>query len=146
MANYNCVIRSNYFHVVDEERFRLLMSRVYGCEDSVELWEGKDWDGNTVFAFGCYGGIGGVENASEDEDEDMEESAYDEFIAELQACVAEDDAIIIFESGHEKLRYVVGSAFVITRTSTDYFDLKHIVVQEVAKMIGQPGWQTGCEY
>lgn len=146
MASYSCVIRSNYFHVEDEERFRLLMSRVYGSEDPVEFWEGKDWDGNTVFAFGCYGGIGGVEDAAGDEDEDAEESAYDEFISELQACVAKNDAIIIFESGHEKLRYVVGSAFVITRTETDYFDLKHIVVQEVAKMIEQPGWQTGCEY
>ena len=30
MANYCCTIRTNYFHVKDEDAFRQMMSRVYG--------------------------------------------------------------------------------------------------------------------
>lgn len=37
------------------------MSCVYGCEDSMELWEEKDKDGKTVFGFGAYGGISALE-------------------------------------------------------------------------------------
>ena len=108
MANYCCTIRTNYFHVKDEDKFRDLMSRVYGCEDSIHLWEEKDSDGKAVFGFGVYGGIAGLRNAQEDEDDDVDESSYDEFIDGLQSCVADNDAIIIMEAGNEKMRYVVG--------------------------------------
>lgn len=37
MANYECVLRSNYFHVKDEEGFRLFMNTVSG--DDMNLWE-----------------------------------------------------------------------------------------------------------
>lgn len=33
MANYCCTIRTNYFHVKDETKFRSLMEQVYGSED-----------------------------------------------------------------------------------------------------------------
>ena len=46
MANYCCAIRTNYFHVKDADKFRKNMSRVYGCEDTVDLWEDEDADGN----------------------------------------------------------------------------------------------------
>ena len=95
MANYLCSVRTNYFHVKDEDKFREMMSQVYGCEDSVDLWQETDNEGKTVFGFGCYGGISGVINAKEDENEDVDETAFDEFISGLQKCVADDDAIII---------------------------------------------------
>lgn len=59
MANYCCTIRTNYFHVKDPEKFRELMDKVYG-EFEVEVWERNDENGNPMFAFGSYGGIGGV--------------------------------------------------------------------------------------
>ena len=55
MANYQCAIRTNYFHVQVPELFRQFMARVYGTEGSVELWEDKDTNGQPVFAFGSYG-------------------------------------------------------------------------------------------
>ena len=70
MANYRCVVRTNYFHVKDEEKFRELMSRVYGEEDTVSLWTENDPNGKTMFGFGCYGSISGLRNSQEDEDED----------------------------------------------------------------------------
>ena len=124
MANYYASTRTNYFRVKDEEEFRKFMAHVSGTEDRVELWEEKDKNGNTVFGFGTLGGIAGVtdyHNDSEDDGEDSE-ADFDAFLNALQTFVADDDAIIILESGHEKLRYVVGSAYIITRDHCDYYD------------------------
>ena len=42
MANYNCSIRTNYFHVKDAEKFREFMNHVLGSEDNIDLWEKTD--------------------------------------------------------------------------------------------------------
>lgn len=146
MANYCCTIRTNYFHVKDEEKFKELMSRVYGSEDAVELWESKDQEGKTVFGFGVYGGIAGVRNAEEDTDEDVDDTAYDEFIDGLQKCIAGDDAIIILESGNEKMRYIIGAATIITSTGCEHLDITSIAAQKAAEILENPDWQTRCEY
>lgn len=146
MANYCCAIRTNYFHVKNDAKFREFMSQVYGCEDAISLWEEKDDFGQTVFGFGLYGGISGLRNVRDDEDEDSNDSLYDEFITGLQACVAEDDAIIILEAGNEKLRYVVGSATVITSNGYEYMNITNFATAKAGKMLGNPTWQTRCEY
>ena len=66
MANYQCAVRTNYFHVQDPELFRQFMARVYGTEGSVELWEDKDANGRPIFAFGSYGGISGLRDVWEE--------------------------------------------------------------------------------
>lgn len=143
MANYYCTIRTNYFHVKDEEKFRALMDRVYGTEDDVKLFESHDKNGNPVFGFGTYGAIAGVRDSEYEEDD---ETSYDEYIDGLQECVADDDAIIILESGSEKLRYVIGAATIIT--SSDYYslDITFLASEKAAEMLGNPNWQTKCEY
>lgn len=146
MANYCCTIRSNYFHVNDEAAFEEFMGRVYGSEDNVELWKEKAKDGSTMYGFGCYGGIGGVRNAKADEDDDSDESAYDEFISGLQQFVCADDAIIILESGNEKMRYVIGSATVVTRDKYKYLDITSIAKKTAAALLGKEDFQTQCEY
>ena len=60
--------------------------------------------------------------------------------------VAEDDAIIILESGNEKLRYLMGSALVITSTGADYMEIDAIAAKRAAEMLGHPGWQTKTCY
>lgn len=144
MANYCCTIRTNYFHVKDEDSFRNLMSRVYGCEDSVELWEEKDKNGKTVFGFGVYGGISGLRDTDTDDIDD--DSAYDDFIDRLQESVAEDDAIIILEAGSENMRYIVGSATIITSSGVKYMNITDLAVAQAAEMIGNSMWGTKCEY
>ena len=63
MSNYYGVVRTNYFHVKDEEQFRALMAKAIGDEDGIELWDDeKDRNGSQVFGFGVYGGISGVLN------------------------------------------------------------------------------------
>ncbi len=145
MANYCCAVRTNYFHVKDPEAFRKFMDTVVACEDSVSVWEEKDKDGRTVFGFGCYSSILGVlpEGVEEDEDFDYD---YDEFVNGLADHVAENDAIIILESGNEKLRYLVGSAMVITSTDSEYLDISVLAAEKAAKLLGNSGWKTKLEY
>ena len=38
MANYECAVRTNYFHVKDAGRFREFMKNVCGSEDKIDLW------------------------------------------------------------------------------------------------------------
>lgn len=146
MANYCCTIRTNYFHVKDADAFREFMSRVYGSEDSVELWEEKDKNGETVFGFGVYGGISGVRNSSDDDDEDFDETAYDEFIDGLQKHVRSDDAVIILESGNEKMRYVIGSATIITSDGYEYRNITDYAVERASKRLNNDKWTTRCDY
>lgn len=146
MANYCCTIRTNYFHVKDEEKFRALMYRVYGCEDNIELWQERDANGNTVFGFGVYGGISGLRNAGADEDDEYDESSYDEFIDGLQECVADDDAIIILEAGNEKMRYIIGAATIITSSKFAYLDITDLAKQKASEFLCNPSWQTQCTY
>lgn len=71
---------------------------------------------------------------------------YDEFIDGLQECVADDDAIIIFESGNEKLRYVVGSATIITSKDYEYISITHTASKRAAELLNNSEWTTQCEY
>ncbi len=150
MANYYASIRTNYFRVKDEKKFREFMAHVSGTEDRVELWEEKDKNGNTVFGFGTLGGIAGVtdyHNNSEDDGEDEDSEAdFDAFLDSLQTFVADDDAIIILESGHEKLCYVVGSAYIITKDRCDCLDISDLAVKYAAQLLGNPEWTTICDY
>ena len=131
MANYCCAIRTNYFRVKDEEKFRELMSRVYGSEDEVSLFE-EVFDNQKFFGFGLYGSIAGLCN--ENEDEDVDDDDYDAFIDALQRCVADDDAIIIF------------GATIITSRSVEYVDITSVAMDKAAKMLDNPNWKTRCEY
>lgn len=145
MANYYCNIRSNYFHVKDEEKFKDLICRTYG-EDTIHLFESKDEDGATTFGFGVYGSIYGVRNPDVEDGDFSDDSTYDEFIDCLQECVADNDAAIIFESGSENLRYIIGSALIVTSGGCTYLDIKDVAVERAAKILNDPNWKTKCEY
>ena len=90
-----------------------------------------------------YGGIAGLADL---DDEDIDSSSYDDFIDALQEVVADDDSIIIFESGNEKMRYVIGSATIITSSECEYIDIRDVATDMAAKMLKNPSWKTKCEY
>ena len=141
MANYHCAIRTNYFHVKDPEPFRQFMSRVYGADGSVELWERRGTDHQAVFAFGSYGEISGLRDAL-----DVDEAGYDVFIRGLQQHIREDDAVIILEVGREKLCYLVGNAEIITCDDLKHLDISDLAQRHAANMLGNPNWETSLDY
>ena len=143
MSDYYCTTRTNYFRVKDESKFREIMSLVRGDECDVSLWDDRvDNSGNKLFGFGCYGFIYGIF----DEDDEYDDGAYDRFLRLLKTCVADDDAIIIFESGHEKLRYVCGDAVIVTSSEIASVDLTYQAIDKAREMLGKTDWTSRCEY
>ena len=151
MANYESTMRTNYFKVKDEEKFKALMDTVSAVD--MHLFEDTTSDGAKLFGFGCYGCISGVPmdtdgnyvEVSVDNNDDYDYD-YDVFLVELQKHVAEDDAIIITEAGYEKLRYVNGSSIVITSKEIKYLDITNLAFIEAKKMLNNEKWETQTEY
>ncbi len=140
MANYYGAIRSNYFRVKNEEEFKKLIDNVT-AEDEVYVFNETSNTGEKLFGFGCNGSIYGL--CSEDEDCELD---YDDFVRELQDVVAEDDAIIIMEAGHEKLRYIVGTALVVTSSDAYLVDATTEAKKKAREFLGNPNWETRTEY
>lgn len=144
MADYICAIRTNYFHVKDEEKFRMFANKIQSTNNDFNVWEKEDKSGKTRFGFGCYSSLIGV--ISEGDYTEETDCAYDEFIAGLQECVAEDDAVIIFEVGREKLRYLSGYATVITSNECEYLDISDLAVEQAREMLCNKEWNTVSSY
>lgn len=130
--NTYSVVRSNYFRVKDAEVFREFISRILCDEERLEVWERKAADGATLFAFGTYGSILGLLDEYGEFDDDK---SYDNFIAGLQECVAEDDAVIITTVGHEKLRSVFAEAYIVTSDDSEYLDFQDEATDLAASML-----------
>jgi hypothetical protein len=154
MADYYKKVRTNYFSVTDEDKFRQLMSLCAGDENSVEVFTSKSADGNDVrFGFGCRGSILGLlapyDNA-EPEDLDYEtcddEHDMDLFYKFLQKLVAKDDAVIITEVGSEKLCYLFGISAVITNSEIRVVSLQDIAIAEARAMLGNVEYTTQMDY
>ena len=146
MATYCCAYRTNYFKVKDNEKFKEFMTHVYA--EDLEVFHKKDENGNELYGFGGYGGISGYfnnKNEYEDSDEAWD-NAYDNLIDGLAKQVAENDAILLFEVGNEKLRYVVGSVAVITSKGYEYRDITNVGVEIAKQMLNNPNYDTQCSY
>lgn len=143
MANYVCTVRTNYFHVKDEEAFRKLVKGIVS-DYGIELFEKNDSDGRKLFGFESYGSLNGIrkDNAEDNDEYDAEDVLYQE----LQSCVAEDNAIIILTAGNEKLHYVAGDAVCITHDKIEYLDLTRLAMAKAAEMLNDPLYSTVCEY
>lgn len=137
MANYESVTRSNYFHVKDEDAFSKFMDTVSG--DDMHCWSDKDEDGNTLHAFGCDGSIYGVPNGAKDND-------FDLFLSELQKHIAPEDAVILMEAGHEKLRYVTGFATVITSGGIETISIDELAISKAREMLKNIEYSPKMDY
>lgn len=148
MANYYSTTRTNYFRVKDPDAFRDFMKTVWSSEDSVQVWEERKGYKDDVprYGFGCYSEILGIGVGEPDTYGLFYDYDYEAFCQRLSEFVAEDDAIIIMEAGNEKLRYVVGTATVITSTSVEFLNLSDLAVKSAAKMLNNPDWKTCLEY
>lgn len=154
MANYCCAVRTNYFRVKDADKFRKFMGRAMACEDSISVWEKDSGNGGKLYGFGCYSpilGVGPPDDSDKITDSERgnlmdDEYDYEAFVEGLSEIVADDDAIIIFESGNEKLRYVTGFAQIITSRETRGEDIATVAVNAASEMLGDPSWTTDISY
>lgn len=138
MANYFSVSRTNYFRVKDNAAFLQMMDSLSG--EDVVLWNETAADGTVYFAFGAYGNIDGLPTSDE------ENYDFDLFIDTLKKHVAEDDAVILIESGYEKLRYVTGYATIITSDSVEYVSLCDLALKKAGEMLGSKKYETRMDY
>lgn len=144
MADYECAVRTNYFHVKDEKKFRKFVSEIHSDGNDLEFWEKTDEYGKKIFAFGCCSRlIGVIHGADYTEDPD---SAYDEFITGLKENVADDDAVIIYEVGREKLRYLGGYATVLTSKGRKLLNISDFAVKQARAMLNNQEWITQSSY
>lgn len=141
MANYYGFIRTNYFAVKDEEKFRRLIASCRGSEEDPEVWE-KEVDGQMLFAFGCCSSLSGLPCG----DEEDYEYDLDAFHRALQQVVADGHAIIITEIGYEKLRYLVGDCTIITAKEIAYTNLGDIGLAKARQLLKNPQYDPVMEY
>ena len=137
MANYHAFIRTNYFGVTDETKFRDIIASCCS-EGDIEIFEG---DGGTgKFAFGCHGSIYGILDCTDDE--------YDiyAFYHKLQSVLRGIDVIIITEVGYEKMRYLTGICTVITKQDIACVTLGDKGLELARSMLGDPSFDTQMEY
>lgn len=144
MSEFIGCTRTNYFHVKDEEAFRKLMSRAVSDTEGIEIWGGTDKDGGKVFAFGLFGSITGFRPADASDGDDPLER--DGFFLELRAMVADGDAIIFTEAGHEDLDHIGAWVTVITGTGIQCVNLAAAGLELAKEMLGNPDWDTQNEY
>ena len=127
MANYCCAVRSSYFYVTDEEKYKELMKHIITCEDSLDCWD-KEKDGRIAHAFGCYDSIlGYIDDPEAWEDyENHVDPDYDYFLQKLSEIIAPGSACVIFQAGNEKLRYVDGFVDVVMHNKVKSKSLESI--------------------
>lgn len=142
MANYYATTRTNYFHLKEgkEQEFKDLVSKIISFDDDVHLFE-REENGDKTYGFGANGCLTGIKGENDGEIQD-----FTAVIEKLQEYVADNDAIIILEAGHEKLRYVVGSATIITSSQVNYYDMQNAALQMAKDMLNNQNWETRIDY
>jgi hypothetical protein len=159
MANSIGATRTNYFRVIDEEKFEDIMDSVVANEDVVECWS-KTKNGETYFAFGTIDDILGFEECSceycfnykgteqfdESKCEEYYDYNYDAFLEALQKVVHPDDAIIIVSSGYEKLRCVYGHANIITQNKIKQSSIWGSAIEKASEMLNNKEYNPETSY
>jgi len=125
MADYYCVSRTNYFKVKKINDFKTALSDKSFCEDPLSIWENEG-----RVALGAYGSI----TAYYDEDSgDMLE-----IFPILQEHLDYGEVIILQESGYEKLRYITGFAWIITKDEVRFIDVLDEAIKAAQGMVEDP--------
>lgn len=129
MANYECACRTSYFRVDDEKRYKKLFNTL-GRKNAIEDFTKMDKQGNKWHAFGSYAPLSLLPDCDSCEYKDAEchgdcdEETLDGFFDELSEIIRTGDTCVYFEAGHEKLRYIVGMVYIITKDNVMYEDIE----------------------
>lgn len=141
MANYCGYIRTNYFRVNDEKRFRQIIADC-SAQDDIDIFE-KDGESN-LFGFGLYGCIYGLRPEGQ-EDSELDED-IDLFFQALQEVLADGEAILFTEVGYEKLRYLIAYTVIVTKTAIETVDLRSEAFKKAGELLGVERYDTEDQY
>jgi hypothetical protein len=141
MANYYSMCRTNYFSVTDRARFEEIMSNLSG-EGDIAFHEHDTKNGK--FMFYCDGNLTGYIVNPDDEDE--YDRAYDNMLEALQEIIPTGEAMILTEIGNEKMRYLLGVAYIITNKKIESVCLHDIAIEKARKMLHNPNFETAMDY
>lgn len=139
MADYCGVIRTNYFEVTDEAVFRRIVGKYFN--PTVSVYEKVQPGSAKLFAFGCYASL---DRLAIEDDGDVDAIAL--FFSELQEVLRDGHSIMIFESGNEKLRYIIGRVIVITKQDILAVDLGDQALWLARKMLGNDHYDPVMYY
>ena len=137
MADYTTFLRTNYFHVVDDDDYLNFMSRVVVEGGEIEMLLNIDDEGLPLYGFSSHGLIVGVTDDVSEADDCGD--AYGSFLAGLQELVAEGDAIIMIEVGSSDKGNALATATIITSDDTDYVDLQETATKRAMEILTQSG-------
>lgn len=126
MANYTCTSRTNYFRVTDEDAYAKLFANLISDDPIEDMSETRD--GVLYHAFGCFSPV--------DFQVNDDENNMDTFARMLQQILPENEAFILLEAGNEKLRYIVGMATIITKTTIKCLSLEDIALETCRNILG----------
>lgn len=125
--------------VTDEDKLRALIEKINSSGKEVQLWDRTLSDGsNKMFAFGAYNDV-----------QDYYEEDIDDYVPiykELQDILPADEAILIFEAGNEKLRYVNGYVTIITANNIEHRSIRDMGIDVARELLGDKDFTTHCEY
>lgn len=148
MANYYGYTRTNYFLVSNEDEFLKLINEC-GSDDpqGIEVWTHEE-EGVKRYAFGCESDLLGlpVFDNNPDEEDEIIDYDYDEFIKELQKLLPDGEVVLITNIGRTKLCYLHGDIHVVTNKQTVLKTLHSIGIETARELLGNAEWDTKNEY
>ena len=141
MANYVSKCRTNYFAVMDVEKFTDIMKHLSG-DGEIDFYEHASDKGKYMFY--CDGVLNGYMN--DPDDDDSIDDATGQMIKELQAILPDGEAIILTEAGSEKMNYISCVATIITNNTTGYVNLYDVALEKARTILGNPEYNTQLDY
>lgn len=132
MADIVTKARTNYFSVNNIPKF-LQMMEEWDKKYNIRLLKRQNSDGNPLYAF------------------TYDESDLNENLVDLQEFLPESEAVILQQVGYEEsingsLRYVFGTAMIVTSNAIDSIDLSTLALQRVRKLLIKPDYKTILDY
>lgn len=142
MADYICTGRTNYFKVRNEEAWSAWLERLSDVEDLTYT----DANGEVWHGFGCYGTPWYDDSESADDEYPDGDFSCGTSLAAIQAFLADGHAMIYQEAGWEKLRYIGGWAFIVTKDAYRNIDLRDVALDAARDLLGAEDYSPRMDY
>lgn len=136
MANYYGKVRTNYFGVKDEKKFKELTSKLE-AEDNILIEQNSEGK----WSIASYSSIDYCLEVDNCEDYDL-----DAFFESMKECIADGDAMIWTEIGNENLKYFVAYSTVVTSKEIVHVVLEKCALDIAKDLLSNDDFETQMDY